>query len=75
MLLDDSSHDGNLDWDLSFSQQGTINPSIVVDSHRKEIYFDLSKRKHHACNEYRANDDLGKAVRQKKMWQMLLDSQ
>ena len=66
MLLEESSHNGNLDQKWSLTQKGTINPSIVVDSCRKEIYFDLSKNKHHVCNQHRANDDLCKHMRQKR---------
>ena len=63
MLLEEFSHDGNLDWEWLLTQQGAINPSMVVESCRKEIYFDLSKSKYHAYEHNSANYGLGKSMR------------
>ena len=75
VLLYKSSHDVNLDWSWSFTHQGAINPIFLVDSHRKEISFDFSKNEHHVYNQHSTSDDLGNAVRQKKMWKTLLEIQ
>ena len=48
--------------------------SMVIDSRRKEISFDLLKNKHHVLNQHSANDILGEAMRQKKMLKIILDS-
>ena len=68
VALDESPIGGNITYECTFNHMG-----LVVDHAKYEIACDVSRNRHHVCDQTAENK--GRKNRVKKLWQILLESQ